>query len=219
MDFAILDMEHGPADRLCLEELIRAAECAGLVSVVRAPEGDLNAVAAALDLGADGVQVPQVTTAEEARAVVRRARFAPLGERGVCRYVRAARYSTMERSAYFREANRALLVLQVEGERALDQIDAILDVEGFDILFVGPYDLSQSLGVPGEVDHPRVVGTVERIVAQCAQRGRVVGTFVESVETARFWRERGVGYLAYSVDVGLLAEAVRSVRDGVFAGT
>lgn len=206
-DFVILDMEHGPNGLETLEHLIRAAEVSGLVPIVRTRPVGTELVNMVLDLGAGGVQAPQVATPEEAAAVVRAARFAPQGERGVCRYVRAAKYSAMPPAEYFATANEAVVIIQLEGRRALENLESILGVSGLDIVFVGPYDLSQSLGVPGEIEHPRVVECVDRIVQACARRGMACGTFTESVAAAARWVARGMRYISYSVDVGLMSAA------------
>jgi len=206
-DFVILDMEHGPNGLETLQHLIRAAEVSGLLPFVRTRPGNTELVGMALDVGAAGVQAPQVTTAEEAKAVVAAAKFAPQGERGVCRYVRAAAYSAIPAADYFPLANEALTIVQLEGKRALDNLEAILAVPGLDVVFVGPYDLSQSLGVPGQVDHPSVTACVQRIVAACVARKLACGTFTESPAGAAKWVARGLRYVSYSVDVGLLTSA------------
>lgn len=148
---------------------------------------------------------------EGAREVVRRVKFAPLGMRGVCRFVRAARYSSMDRFAYFREANETLVVVQLEGVRGLSNLENIVKVEGIDVVFVGPYDLSQSLGVPGEIEHPEVEKKMKEIARKSLQRNIAVGTFVDTLENAMKWREAGVRYIAYSVDVGIFQDACRDL--------
>lgn len=210
-DFVILDLEHGPNGIKTTEHLIRAAEISGLIPIVRVKEDRLTSIGEALDVGAAGIQAPQVTSAEAAREVVKHARFAPAGERGVCRFVRAAGYSTIERDRYFTQANRALIIVQLEGTEALNRLDEILDVPEIDVVFIGPYDLSQSLGKPGQVDDPEVVSAMSRVVERCSQRGICVGTFVDTEENLRRWHEAGVRYLSYSVDVGLFADACRHV--------
>ena len=214
MDFVILDLEHGPNSIRSLQPLLRAAELTGMTTIVRV--ANVEQIAPALDIGAAGIQVPQVSAPDEIRAAITAARYAPQGRRGVCRYVRAAGYSSIDRREYFRLANEALIVIQVEGAAAIERLDELLDVAGVDVLFVGPYDLSQSLGITGEVKHPSVIAAVEQIAAKATARGVTVGTFVESAEDAHFWRARGVRYLCYSVDVGILfqacAEIVRRCR-------
>jgi 4-hydroxy-2-oxoheptanedioate aldolase len=210
-DFVILDMEHGPAGFSDLQNLIRGAEAAGLVPIVRTYDSSEAAIGKALDLGAGGVQIPQIQSAEQAKEVVRAARYFPKGERGVCRFVRAANYSSTPRGEYFERANEALIILQVEGKEALNRLDSILSVEGVDILFIGPYDLSQSLGVPGQVSHPSVVEAIRSITEQAKKAGVVTGVFCDTFEAATLWRNAGIQYLSWSVDVGIFTEACRNI--------
>lgn len=211
-EFVILDMEHGPVDFLNLQNLIRAAECAGVLPVVRVSALDATCVSRALDVGAKAVQVPMIETAEEARLAVNFAKYAPEGARGVCRYVRAAGYSSKDRFEYFREANSSLVILQLEGEEGVRNIDAILETPGVDVIFVGPYDLSQSLGVPGQTEHPIVEEKIRFIVEKASKKNIVVGTFVDDAGQAKKWMEAGVQYIACSVDTGIFYQACKQLR-------
>ena len=210
-DFVVLDLEHGPNTVLSLQNLIRAAEVSGLLPIVRVKEDIPSLIGEVLDVGAGGIQVPKITCRRDVEEVVRVARFAPRGMRGVCRFVRAAGYSATDRYEYFAQANDTVLILQLEGMDAVKNVDEILSVPGVDIIFIGPYDLSQSLGIPGEVDNPRVVEAMRTIVERCVRSRVTVGTFVDTIESARKWREAGVRYLCYSVDVGLFTEKCRDV--------
>jgi 4-hydroxy-2-oxoheptanedioate aldolase len=216
-DFVVLDLEHGPNSVLSLQNLIRAAEVSGLFPIVRVKHNSPSLISEVLDVGAGGIQAPSISSKEEAEEVVHAARFAPLGMRGVCRFVRAASYSSLDRYEYFAQANTTVVVLQLEGVAAVRNIRQILSVKGVDIIFVGPYDLSQSLGVPGDVENPRVTEAMKTIVDECLTRDVVVGTFVDTIEGARKWRAAGVRYLCYSVDVGLFTEkcqeTTRFLRD------
>lgn len=206
-DFVILDMEHGPATFSELQNLIRAARLANIIPVVRTSDSTETSISKPLDLGAFGVQIPQVTSASTAEACVRAARFFPLGERGVCRFVRAANYSSLPREEYFKRANESLVIIQLEGKEAIRDIENILNVEGIDIIFVGPYDLSQSLGVPGQINHPLVLEAMNDIVKRARSRGIVTGTFTDTPQSAKMWKEAGVQYISYSVDVGIFTGA------------
>ncbi|MDR0681588.1 MAG: aldolase [Dysgonamonadaceae bacterium] len=210
-DFVILDMEHGPASFSDLQNLIRGAEASGLVPIVRTYDSSETAISKALDLGAKGVQIPQIQSADEAKEVVKAAKYFPKGERGVCRFVRAANYSSTPRNEYFELANEALIILQVEGKQVLNKLDSILSVEGLDILFIGPYDLSQSLGVPGQVSHPSVVEAIKNISEQAKKAGIVTGVFCDTFEAADLWRGAGIQYLSWSVDVGIFTEACSNI--------
>lgn len=211
-EFAILDMEHGPVSLESMQNNIRAAQITGMLPIVRVRDRMPESIAQALDIGAGGVQIPQITNAGEAYHAVRAARYYPEGERGVCRFVRAANYSSTERSSYFQLANKTLLILQLEGKEAILNLNAILEVKGYDILFVGPYDLSQSLGVPGDVTNPIVTSQIQHIVKEARSRGIVVGTFLDQLDNLNHWKKLGLQYFCYSVDVGIYYEACKELR-------
>lgn len=210
-DFAILDMEHGPVSFENQQNNIRAASVRGMLPIIRVKDLAENTIGSALDIGAMGVQVPQVKTADEAKMVVHHAKFYPHGMRGVCRFVRAADYSNMDKKEYFKNSKDLIIIIQLEGMEAVKNIDEILEVEGVDIIFVGPYDLSQSLGIPGEVDNPLVVEKMKIIVDKAKAKGKIVGTFVDDMYMLKLWREVGVQYLSYNVDVGIFMEACKGL--------
>lgn len=216
-DFVIIDLEHGPVSVETSQNLIRAAQIGGLLSIVRVKEGNLSVIKEVLDIGAGGVQVPQVRSQYDAKNAVQAARFAPQGMRGVCRFVRAARYSAEEQFKYFKEANEAILIVQVEGKESIECLEEILSVEGIDVVFIGPYDLSQSLGLTGRVDHPEVVKKMREINEKCLKKGVVVGTFVDTPEDARRWIDAGIRYISYSVDMGIFyngcSDTVRRIKE------
>ncbi|MGQ9616287.1 MAG: HpcH/HpaI aldolase family protein [Spirochaetota bacterium] len=216
-DFVIIDLEHGPVSVETSQNLIRAAQIGGLLPIVRVKEGNLSVIKEVLDIGAGGVQVPQVRSQDDAKNAVQAARFAPQGMRGVCRFVRAARYSAEEQFKYFKEANEAILIVQVEGKESIECLEEILSVEGIDVVFIGPYDLSQSLGLTGRVDHPEVVKKMREINETCLKKGVVVGTFVDTPEDARRWIDAGIRYISYSVDMGIFyngcSDTVRRIKE------
>lgn len=215
LDFVILDQEHGPVDLETLHNHVRAARSGNLRSIVRVQGVDSNAIGAALDAGADGVQVPNIATPEQAKEAVDSARFFPKGNRGVCRFVKAANFGSTPKQDYFKQANNALLVLQVEGAEGIKNLEAILEVRGYDILFIGPYDLSQSLGIPGEIDHPLMRQTMVGVAEKAKSAGIQLGTFADSLGTARDMQTHGFEYLAYSVDVNIFLEAVRHIKEEI----
>jgi 4-hydroxy-2-oxoheptanedioate aldolase len=215
LDYVILDMEHGHATYETIQNNIRAAECAGLFPIVRLQDARADYIGKALDIGAGGIQVPQVASAKTAGEIVKAARFYPQGERGVCRFARAAGYSSIDAHDYFKKSNENLVILQMEGSEAIRNIDSILDVKGVDIIFIGPYDLSQSLGVPGEVEHPLVVDAMKKIVEKANERNIVTGTFVDRPESIERWINAGVLYISCSVDVGIFLNGCRSIAEHV----
>lgn len=212
MDFVILDQEHGPIHNETLHNHVRAAKVGGMTSIVRVKGVDANAIGAALDSGADGVQVPNISTAGEAERAVKAARFYPQGNRGVCRFVKAAEFGSTPKENYFGEANKKLLILQVEGKEGIGNLDEILEIEGFDILFIGPYDLSQSLGIPGQIDHPEMEKLMKEVSEKASKKGKRLGTFADSINTANNLQQKGFEYLSYSVDINIFLEAARIIK-------
>ena len=215
-DFVVLDLEHGPASLDQLHNLIRAADVSGTFPVVRTPPENLHMIGAVQDAGAKGVLIPQIKTPEEVKKVIKAMRFYPKGERGVSGVVRAAKYSSMRSEDYFKMSNENLLIVQLEGKEAIENIEPISDIEGIDVLFIGPYDLSQSLGVPGQVGHPKVTDTILEAVHKIRAKGLVAGTFVSTPETAQKWIEAGVQFIGYSVDILIFADAAKQIMDDLY---
>ena len=211
MDYVIIDLEHGPNSIESVQNLIRAAQLSGILPIVRTKEDCPPVIGEALDIGAGGIQVPQIESKETAQEIFKKARFFPNGERGVCRFVRAADYSSKDRFKYFREADDTLIILQIEGQKGIDSIDEILEVQGIDIIFIGPYDLSQSLGIPGDIDNPLVEEKMLEIVNKCKEKNVVVGTFADTIENMLKWKNLGVKYISYSVDTGIFYDAVSNI--------
>lgn len=208
-DFVIIDTEHGPLDIPVAEDLCRIARSAGITPIVRIRENDPPQILRALDIGADGVQVPQVCTREDAEAVVHAAKYAPLGMRGVSPYTRAARYFA-DGAAIFERLNQdQMIIVHIEGVEGLENLSEIIQVKGLDVIFLGPYDLSQSLGIPGQVEDPRVVERMREASAEINAAGLTVGTFAGTPEAARRWIDAGVRYVSLSVDTGIYLEGCR----------
>jgi len=211
-DYVIIDCEHGPLNILVAEDMVRAAHLAGISAVIRVRENNAGMISQALDIGADAVQVPQICSKKDAEELLKAAKFYPRGERGVCRYVRAAEYSAIEKTEYFKKANRdSMVIIHIEGQEGIDNFDEIISVDGIDVVFIGPYDLSQSLGLPGQVNHPLVEEKMKQVVEKARSNGKYVGTFVDDMETGNKWIKLGVQYISYSVDVGIIYNACTSI--------
>ena len=209
-DFVLLDMEHGTTTFQELPNLIRAANVTGVCPVVRVPRGSDIWIDQALDVGAGAVMIPQIDTAEQARAAVSAAKFSPVGTRGTCRFVRSAGFGAVPGSEYFSRAQDTVVILQAEGQKAIDNLDEILDVPGIDVVFVGPYDLSSSLGHVGEIDHPEVIAAIKQIIAKAAAKGVKIGCFADTVEGGKKWRDMGVKFIGYGCDTYIFMQAAKA---------
>ena len=214
LDFVVLDQEHGPLGSETCLRLVAGAQQTGAAPIVRVRANDKPEIQRALDIGAAGVQVPQVETREDAERAAHSARFDPEGNRGLSPYVRAGEYWGLEE--YTDKQNQLVtLIVQVEGERGIENIGDILAVDGIDVVFLGPYDLSQSLGVPGNVAHPDVESHMSQVSELARDAGVVVGTYADTPEIARQWIDAGVQYVTVGSDGALLTNQFASVRSAV----
>lgn len=207
-DYVLMDMEHSPFGIEQVENLVRAAELVGICPIIRVAEQHVSSVLHPLDKGAGGLLVPMVNTADAARKIVTSAKFSPLGNRGMDIYSRAAKYGYKEKSAHFIESNEnTVLAVQIEGSEGVANLEQILGVSGLDVIYIGPYDLSQSLGVPGEVSHPLVVEKIEMISHMAREANLATGIYVDDVATAESYFRLGVRFFTVSVDVRIFAGA------------
>lgn len=211
-DFVIIDMEHGPYSIESAQNMVRAAEARGITPVVRVTENSETLILRTLDIGVKCIQVPQICTKADADRLVKSTKFYPKGERGMCRYVRAAEYTNISGPDHFGKANSSVItIIHIEGMEGINNLEDIVQVDGIDVIFLGPYDLSQSCGVPGQVDNPKVVDAMKAAVETAKKYGKAVGTFTESPEKAKMWKNIGVQYISYAVDVGLVMNTFKDI--------
>lgn len=207
-EFVVIDGEHSPLGLREWADLVRAADAVNLPAIVRVPRNEPSIIMQALDIGGLGVQVPQIDTVEEAKRAVAAALYAPLGARGFAATHRAAGHGFMRSEEYHRAANaETLLAIYVESAQAVLAAEEIAALPGIDVLFVGPFDLSNSYGVPGEIDHSKVQQAIERVAQVCASAGKSAGIIAGTPEAARALVARGYQYIIYSSDLGLIKAA------------
>jgi 4-hydroxy-2-oxoheptanedioate aldolase len=212
-DFVVLDAEHGSLQPRDVEDLSRASELHGVTPIVRVTGNERPTILRFLDAGAHGIHVPWVDSAEAAEAAVQAAKYQPRGSRGLAA-TRAARFGVPEPiGAYVARANQeTLIVVQAETAAAVERIDEYLGVDGVDVIFIGPADLSNSLGHTGDASHPEVRAAMERIAAAVVPSRKALGIFVATPEDAVAWRERGARYIATGLEP-LLNRSMRSFLD------
>ena len=211
-DFVILDMEHGPMNVHQAESLVRSAKLSGAAPIIRVRENSETIITRALDTGASGVQIPQVNSPKSARQAIEASKFYPKGQRGVCRFTRNAEYSNICKEEYFNKSNEnTIVVLQIEGLEGVRNIDSILEEQDINVLFLGPYDLSQALGLTGQVTHPKVLSMIEKIAKKARDKGISVGSFADDKETILLHKNMGIQYLSCFIDTGLFYEAAKEI--------
>jgi len=206
-DFIILDNEHGPNSERETYPLIMASFLAGMYPIVRVGKISDIIIQRALDLGVGGIQIPQIQSQEDAMNVRKYTKFFPKGKRGVCRFVPAANGGLMDGDQYSREQNEVAVIIHIEGIEGIQHLDKILEVEDIDVIFIGPYDLSQSLGIPGQVNNPKLTTEIQKIVKKCREKNKHVGIYADDVETAKKYKDSGVKYIAISVDLNIMGKA------------
>ncbi len=212
-DFVILDLEHGPYGPEGLPHLIRAAEASETAPFVRVPLTAPQEVGKALDLGAAGIVIPGVRSADDGAAAVRLTRFPPHGSRGSSPSTRQLHYSAVPFATLTAtDAPQPLMVLQVEARLAMSDLGSILAIKGLDVVFIGPYDLSTSLGLPGQFDHPKVREAISEIVEKAGEHGVAVGIWVPDAQSARFWVDHGVRFVTVSNNELMLFTASLNLR-------
>jgi 4-hydroxy-2-oxoheptanedioate aldolase len=200
-DFLVFDAEHGSLQPREVEDLCRAVEPRGTTPIVRVTTNDAPTILRFLDAGAHGVHVPWVNSAAEAERAVRSAKYTPRGIRGLAGS-RASEWGLREPiDEYVQRANReTLVVIQVETQDAVDAIDDYLAVDGVDVLFIGPTDLSQSLGHPGDLRHRDVAAAMDRVADAVIGSGTTLGIYAGTVDMTREWLDRGARYFTTSLE-------------------
>lgn len=208
LDWLFLDMEHGQLEFSDVARMIQAAGDSAAI-IVRVPEARETWAKRLLDLGATGLIFPQVKTAAEAQEICSWCRYAPVGTRSVG-IARAQGYGD-QLSEYLASANDSIaVILQIEHATAIDNMEQVLAVPGIDALFLGPYDLSASYGMPGKVDHPLVRDAVNRFLSSCQRTHMPCGTFVADNATARQSLAHGFSLLAVGIDAPLLRASIKA---------
>jgi 4-hydroxy-2-oxoheptanedioate aldolase len=217
LDFVIIDFEHGRPDQSTIENMVRACEVSGLTSIVRIPNGtDRSHYIHALDSGAMGVQVPMIDTGEQAETAVRLSKYYPRGVRGLAGG-RATKYGAIPLTEYVKQANEeTMVVAQIETIEGAEHAAAIAAVDGVDVVFIGPTDLGQSMGLPGQTTTPLVQAKVDEIARAVIAKGKPVGCLTPTVELAAYQIKMGLQYLCitavpvYGHCRGLV-DAIRSI--------
>ncbi|MBC3885224.1 HpcH/HpaI aldolase family protein [Undibacterium griseum] len=209
-DFVILDLEHASVNPQTLEDMIRAAEGCGLTPLVRVPSAEPKTILRVLDAGAQGIVVPCVQDGEQARQAVRASRYHPLGERGISGG-RTTGFGTLDLPAYMALANREVMVIaMIEDAAGVENIDAIASVPGIDMVLEGAIDLSQSLGVPGQAQHPTVQAAIRRVAATCAEHGVPFCAIPRADGQHATWCEAGVRAFLLGDDRGVSFRALKA---------
>jgi 2-keto-3-deoxy-L-rhamnonate aldolase RhmA len=220
-DFVFFDLEHSGFGFESLKSSVRFFEAAGVPMIVRLPSKDYAMLARACDVGAEGLMVPMVNTADEARAVVSHIKYYPEGKRGVALGIAHDNFATgsVPVGERMRAANeRTTLFCLIETEEGVENADAIAAVAGVDCIWIGHFDLTTSLGIPGEFEHPKYLAAVDKIKAAGRKHNRSLGRLVSTTDEGIALYKQGFDFCCYSGDVWVLqqalTEAINILRGG-----
>ncbi len=212
-DWVLLDTEHGAGDHDDLRHQLQAVTGTQAAPIVRIASNEIPRFKRALDLGASGIMVPWISSAQEAEQVVAAMRYPPLGIRGVASSPRACGYGTAFDDYFAHNHELLTTVVQIEREEAITNIDQIAAVDGVDVLFVGPLDLSVSLGIPRQFDNPRFLQARNRVAEAARNAGKAAGILLLSPDQADSAFEVGFTFVALGSDGALVANGTRQIAD------
>jgi 2-keto-3-deoxy-L-rhamnonate aldolase RhmA len=217
MEFVIFDMEHGRCDMPLLAEMIASCRGSNIVPMARVPDISSAPLSRVLDIGARGVMVPRVETRAQAEEAVRQLKYAPLGQRGVALGVAHDLYRAGGADFLLQANEDTAVILLVETEKAFDNLEEIISVPGVDVAWMGHYDLTVSMGIPAQFEHPRFLAAMDALVASCRRHRVAPGFLPASPEAAAHWIRKGFRAISLGSDIGVFMDAVRRFQSAASA--
>lgn len=214
LDFIVIDCEHSAIGYESVENVVRDSENVGMAAIVRVPSAQEEHIFHALDAGAAGVQIPNLTTVEQFRESVRMTKYYPDGCRGLSRQTRGCRFGFWDEKAkpYVEAANEnSLVVVHIENKEMAAAAEEICQIPQIDVVFVGPADMSQSLGIPGKSTDPRVVEVAAQVLKTAEKYGKAGGINVTNKADMERYIDLGARYILYSSDTGLLVKGMKEL--------
>ena len=215
-DYVIVDTEHGPFDVESTQSFVRAANGANITPFVRVKDGERNSILKMLDVGAQGLIIPNIKTVEEVQDLVNYGKYFPLGNRGVAPTSGSkfwtADYASQGLDHYFKVSNEETLIIpQCETRECLENIEDIVAIDGVDGIFVGPYDLSTALGKPGQFDDQEIIDAIQHISDACKKAGKMSFIYAGDVATSKKDYDIGYDAVCYGMDAMILINAVKDI--------
>ena len=218
VDFVLIDTEHSSFTPAEVADLIAWFKATTIAPFVRVPQIQYHFIARTLDAGALGVMIPNVKNAAEARAIVEAAKYAPLGKRGVIMGAAHTDFKNVNPKEFMDYSNdNTTIICQIESQEGLDNLEAIASTPGVDVLWVGHFDLSQSMGIPAQFQHERFLAALKQVVEATQRYGLGAGIQPGSLAQAQEWLEMGFNVISYSADFAVylqaMTQAVASIRE------
>jgi 2-keto-3-deoxy-L-rhamnonate aldolase RhmA len=212
LDFVLFDMEHGRCDIMLLAEMVASCRGSKIVPMARVPDPAYAPLSRVLDVGALGVMVPRVENRLQAQEIVSQLRYAPAGRRGVAVGIAHDLYRPGDQDSFARINEEICVILLLETAIAFENLDEILSVPGVDVAWMGHYDLTVSMGIPAQFDHPRFLAAMDALVAVCGRYGVAPGFLPPTPESAAHWISKGFRVISLGSDGGVFIDGVRRFR-------
>lgn len=210
VDFVIIDLEHGPTSFETVESQLYAAESAGCTPIVRLGCGNEADLLHAMEIGCQSIMVSHVSTPEEAQKIVKACKYPPEGKRGLSPFTRNHGYSDIDLSHKMQRANEEMFVgVLVEGQTGMQNLEKICSTPGLDMVYLGIYDLSSVMGVPGQLTHPKVMDAIQTCVALIRSKGLVAGSVAPNRDYLRMLYDAGFLFISYRADSTILSEGIK----------
>ena len=218
-DFVLFDMEHSGFSIETVKTSVRFMEAAGLAMIVRVPSREYDHIARICDMGAEGIMLPMVGNADEANHIVKSVKYYPRGNRGVALSIAHDNYRAGDVPTKLNSANhRTTIFAQIETAEGVANAEEIAAIDGIDCLWVGHFDLSASLGIPGEFDNPKFTAAIDNVVRAANKHKKALGRLVPTVDQGHECNNLGFDFICYSGDVWVLhnalEDAVAKIRNG-----
>lgn len=210
-DYFIMDCEHGHFDYQSVGNICTVAREAGIPVIVRIPEPRREVVLKYTEMGATGLMLPNCETVEQARALVEYSKYYPLGNRGVSLLRGHTGFDKVDSAVDYMQRTNAenILMIQIESPKGVENVDKMLSVEGIDAAFIGPNDLSQSMGIMGQTDNPRFLAAVDHVIATAKAKGKYSGIHLMSVPALEPWVAKGMTLNSWANDVVFMMNAAK----------
>jgi 2-keto-3-deoxy-L-rhamnonate aldolase RhmA len=212
LDFVIFDMEHGRCDISLLAEMVAGCRGSNIFPIARVPDVNYAPLSRPLDIGARGVMVPRVETRMQAEDIVSQLRYSPVGRRGVALGIAHDLYRVGDADFFARTNEETCVILLLETAKAFENLEAIISVPGVDVAWVGHYDLTVSMGIPAQFEHPRFLAAMEELATVCRRHGVAPGFLPSTPELAVYWINKGFRALSLGSDIGVFMAGVRRFR-------
>jgi len=212
LDFVIYDMEHGRCNVGLLAEMLASCRGSNIFPIARVPDVSFAPLSLVLDLGAKGIMVPRVESRQQAEDIVSQAKYAPQGRRGVALGVAHDLYRAGS-ADFFPKANEEIAVIvMLESVKAFENLNEIVSTPGIDVAWVGHYDLTSSMGIPAQFDHPRFLEAMDALLAACSKHKVAAGFLPPTPQSAAYWNQKGFRAISLASDIGVFLDGIRKFK-------